>query len=92
MTIPATNKALYDALKALLPGIPDGAQKLTLALEYDKPPVLTVQYIPRTDGEIKLPVEFKVEAFKIVPINDGLVDVTTIGDEDRRFVNADPGP
>jgi len=81
------NKVLYDTLKLMLPGLPGSARKVRLTLEHDKPPMVEVEYLPAVEGEVKLPVEFKTDAYVLCPAHLAkLIDVTTIGEESRRFV------
>lgn len=51
----------------MLPGLPTHARKLTLTLEYGKPPAVGVEYQPVVDGEGKLPTRVQARSIRAVP-------------------------
>lgn len=76
---------LYSALRQMLPDIPEHATKLTLKLETGTLPIIEVDYMAAADGEIKAPVEMKSEAYALCPVDDGVVDVTSLSDTSRKY-------
>ncbi|NYT25381.1 hypothetical protein H0A73_17410 [Alcaligenaceae bacterium] len=81
------NSTLYNALKQMLPGLPDGVRKLSLHLEQGKPPALQIEHIQmEANGGVKTPVDFNSNAFTIMPLgDDDTIDVTLLSDLERRY-------
>lgn len=61
---------LFNAIKSLLPGLPDDVSKLTLTLEAGKVPLVDCTFYPVVDGEVPTPFEAVTCKYELVPVDD----------------------
>lgn len=63
---------LFNAIKSLLPGLPDDVSKLTLTLEAGKMPLVECTFCPAADGEVAVPAELITCKYALVPVGETL--------------------
>lgn len=63
---------LFNAIKSLLPGLPDDVSKLTLTLEAGKMPLVECTFCPAVDGEVSVPAELITCKYALVPVGETL--------------------
>lgn len=71
-TICEPTTTLFNAIKSLLPGLPDDVSKLTLTLEAGKMPLVECTFCPAVDDEVSVPAELITCKCALVPVGETL--------------------